>query len=108
MIDILNDLSVISKIPFLTLHKLADQIELCIGSCIFDTKAQHEVLTTIDIGIGTLNILNDEAAVKYKFIPSKSLEAAVNKVIENNENPLINILDEALSKRVEKAYRGFL
>ena len=50
----------------------------------------------INIGIGTLLISDDQDIVKYKFIPSESLEGSINETLRTGKSPLELKLEKSL------------
>ena len=78
MVNIIKDISTLTTIPYATLVKLVDIAELCICHAVEESKLRNGDLTSINIGVGTLNIKTSDDEIKYKFIPSSKLEENVS------------------------------
>ena len=105
-INILEDLSKLTKIPLRTLNSLADKEMLCIGSAIHEAQLKGEKATILDIGIGTLSV--NLTSGDCKFIPSKDLSASIKKVTEKGLNPLeFELSQSVITKLVELCEDNF-
>ena len=81
MQSLIEDLSVLTTIPTINLNQLAKKSNFCICNFVAESKLQNESLTSIDIGIGELQIFVENDNIKYKFIPSKALEKGVKSAV---------------------------
>ena len=102
MIDIIDDLSKLTTIPKDKLDKLVDKIKYIIVDAICEDSSQ--LTFDLDIGIGTLQIINTDC-IKYKFKPSPKFEKAIYEAIVNDKNILQDILEKTLSNRIAKVYK---
>jgi hypothetical protein len=105
-INILEDLSRLTKIPHRTLISLTNKEMLCIGSAIHEAQLSEEKTTILDIGLGTLSV--NLASGECKFIPSKDLTMTIKKVTEKGLNPLeFELSQSVITKLVELCEDNF-
>ena len=98
-INVVNDLSVLTKIPNKTLGELTHKLNLCIGSIIADAKAAGESAVIINIGIGTLSI--DLIDMQCKFVPSRELKMTIKTCTATEAvDPLELALEQALINKL--------
>ena len=107
MQSLIEDLSVLTTIPTINLNQLAKKSNFCICNCVAESKLQNESLTSIDIGIGELQIFVENDNIKYKFIPSKALEKGVKSTVLEGKNILTNELENALSSKIMNAHKDY-
>lgn len=100
--NIVNDLSVVTRVPNKILEQLVEKTELCIGSAIHDALKAGETATVLNIGIGTLSV--DLVDMQCKFIPSKELRAVIKKSLTDNVDPLELVLEDALVQKLINIY----
>ena len=93
-INILNDVGTLLRLPSKVSNELTDKACLCIGSAIAEAKRRGDTQITINIGIGTLSV--DLIDMQCKFIPSKSLKAAIKRGVTEKIDPLEFELEQAL------------
>lgn len=62
----------------------------------------------INIGVGTLLISDDQDIVKYKFIPSESLEESINETLRTGKSPLELKLEKSLLNKIIKTYKDIV
>lgn len=103
--NMLEDLSTITTIPLLPMQELFQKGAICICDNVNETLKNKENECEIDIGIGKLLLRIDTEYIEYKFIPSSKLEENLINTINTRESPLINELEEALSKRIMNVYK---
>lgn len=108
MVNILKDISTVTTIPHATLTKLSDVSELCICHAIEESLLKGGEVTSIFVGIGTLNIKATDGEIKYKFIPSTKFEESVKQTVLTRESPLINKVEEKLKDKVMNVYKELL
>ena len=101
-----TDLSRTTGIAQLVLDELSDKSALCIAHAVYESLAEHNDLTEVDIGIGKLYIKLTDSAISYKFIPAKSLDNIIASTVTLKESPLVLTLESSLKDRLEKAYKG--
>lgn len=103
--NLIDDLSTLTTIPPATLRKLADKSIASIAYGVQENMLNCNNITSIDIGIGTLNILADDTQIMYKFIPSKQLEKAITNTVLDGKSPLIHELETTLRDKVVNVYK---
>jgi hypothetical protein len=96
--NIVNDISVLTKVPNKVLEAFVEKANLCIGSIIVDAKKSGEQNVVINIGIGTLSV--SLADMQCKFVPSKALKATIKDCLSRDVDPLELELEEALSNKL--------
>lgn len=106
--NIVDDLQLLTAIPKATLAKLFKEIEWCICNSIEESQLRQEKILQLDIGVGDLIIKVEEGAIKYKFLPSKSLEENIRQTYLNKKNPLTKNIEESLAKKIANVYRELL
>ena len=108
MINIVNDVSILTGIPEKTLAKFFRKMVFCICEAVQESLTDEnnfKDITELDIGIGKLYIKHVGKDIKYKFEPSENLEKAVKDTVEGKENLLIDFLDETLAKKFVDLYK---
>ena len=108
MVNIIKDISTLTTIPYATLVKLVDIAELCICHAVEESKLRNGDLTSINIGVGTLNIKTSDDEIKYKFIPSSKLEENVKQTVINNKSQLITNVETKIKDKVMNVYKELL
>lgn len=103
-----NDISAITGIPKLTLETLFNRMSLCIGHAVWESTCKNDVLTDVDIGIGTLYIKLEDNNIKYKFIPSDKLNNTVQLSVKSKNSPLLTAAETSLQKKIENTYKELL
>lgn len=107
-LDALDDLSTLTTIPYINLQKLFYRLNTIIAYEVQETAKNKEQVVSIDIGIGTLNILITEDAVSYKFIPSPSLEQNIVDGINSSDIVLVRDVEDLLRNRIMNTYKDLL
>lgn len=108
MYNLNEDLSALTTIPTSALNKLTDKAAICICNCVEESVLKEEKLTEINIGIGTLQLLLEGNDLKYRFIPSKNLEAELKATIVDKKNPLTVSVEEALVRKILVTYKNYM
>lgn len=108
MYNLIEDLSNLTTIPTSALTKLSDKAVFCICNDIEESILREERIADIDVGIGTLQVLVDSNDLKYRFIPSKTLEANMKNTVINKKNPLTTTVEESLVRRILNTYKNYL
>ena len=106
--NIIVDVSKLTKVPMEIIESMSALEEDCISHCVMESMLKKESLTSVDIGIGTLYILVEDSAVKYKFIPSTMLESKVNETLKTKKSSLIKKGEKSLKTKIEGAYKNLL
>ena len=96
--NVVNDVGTLLKIPNKALEELTDKLNLCIGSIIFEAKLQREENVVINIGIGVLSV--NLADMQCKFLPSKSLKAAIKRSLTSSVDPLELAIEDTVAQKL--------
>lgn len=108
MTDILEDVSTLTMIPKDALIKLSDKMIWCICNQLEEDKLKTNDISELNIGIGTLLVQNQEDVIRYKFIPSDTLESSVIKTINDGTNPLKERLEKRLIQKILNTYKTII
>lgn len=108
MIDIMEDVSAITTIPKDSLNKIVEKQTWCICHALQESKLNYENIVEINIGIGSLLISDQDEVVKYKFIPSETLEEAINETLKSGKSPLELKLEKSLINKIVKTYKDII
>lgn len=106
--DMLKDISTLTTTPFFALSKMSDRCEDVICHSILESAHNEEIETKIDLGIGDLIIVCDGSDVRYKFLPSKSLEHKIVESFNSGKDPLIEVIESSLSTKLMKTYKELI
>ena len=98
--NIVNDLSVLTRIPNKTLSELVHKLNLCIGSIIADAKTSGEEAVVINIGLGTLSI--NLVDMQCKFMPGRELKSTIKSCVSAQMpiDPLECALEQAIINKL--------
>lgn len=108
MIDLVQDVANLTSVPKEKLDKFVDKAEYAILDALDEaTKTGKDDIIELDIGIGTLQLINKDV-LEYRFVPSRHLEKAIVNYFETYTNPLENTLEKTLSERILKVYKEIL
>lgn len=105
MIDVIKDLSTLTTIPKEKLDKLIEQENWIIVDSL---EQSSEPITSLDIGVGTLELINNLDNLEYRFIPSSNLEKMIIEYFQYGKAPLRTKLEETLADRVINVYKDLL
>ena len=103
-----NDVCTITGASQESCDKVLTLCEDIICHNVFESLADVEQLTQVDLGIGVLYIKRDEGLGKYKFIPSESLDHKVCSTIKNKASPLIVKANKSLKVKFNRAYKELI
>lgn len=103
--DALQDLSILTTIPYNNVQKLFDMVGDIIAYDLQESIKNKESKVSIDIGIGVLNLTLDNDEIHYKFIPSNKFEQELIDVVTNGNLNLIDNIEQTISKRVMSTYK---
>ena len=101
-INILNDLSSLTKVPAKILHALSEKELLCIGSAIKDAVDKKDEVVLLNIGLGTLSV--NLADMQCKFVPSTDFKMVLKRAIKSGIDPLEYELEQTLIEKLIKIY----
>lgn len=108
MKNLIEDAAMLTCIAVDDLKKLNNICESMISHYIVENMLEKESITKIDIGLGTLSIKQDTQGIKYKFIPSDSLESLVETTYATKKSSLKQKIEKALGSRLTKTYKDLL
>lgn len=107
-INVVQDLSTLTTIPYSNLQKLFYRLGTIIAYSVQESLKNGEHLSSLDIGIGTLNISVNTDDVSYKFIPNSELEQDIVNGVLKSDIQLVNDIEEALRNKILSAYKDLL
>ena len=93
-----NDVGTLLKIPTKVTTELTDKACLCIGSAINEAKRRGDKQLAVNIGIGSLSI--NLLDMECKFIPGKNLKAAIKSALDDRDNPIEIMLEQAFADKL--------
>lgn len=105
MSNVVHDLSVLTNVPETYVEKLLQKTTYVICEQIKEDLIADEEVSEIDLYIGKLYIKYSGEEIRYKFIPSETLQSAVQSTVNNKLNLLENKLNEALVKKFVQLYK---
>lgn len=106
MINIVKDVAELTTIPDKTLVKLLKKFIYSICSAVEEDVIQANEICSVDIGLGVIHIkICDKDNIKYRFTPNKLLEKSIETTIIEGKNPLENILNDSLVKKLLNTYK---
>jgi hypothetical protein len=107
-VNILDDVSRMTTVPYTALTKLSKQYVYCICNAVEETTLAKEPLTYINVGFGTLVIQHQNEQLRYQFIPSKLLSENLAETVTNGKNPLVKELEASLVDRILNTYKDLI
>lgn len=108
MVNMIENLSILTTIPDKYLTKLFDKTYYVISDAVVETALLDKEITEIDIGIGILLISANKSEIKYKFIPNKKLEQSIKSAVINKRNILANTLESNIVDKITNTYKTFI
>lgn len=105
MKHLIQDLSTLTTIGKYNLDQLVSKSIAIISHDVEESLRDHEITTSIDIGIGTLHIRHDDNSIRYKFMPSRRLDDTVLATCKSRKSNLMLEVDEALGERIKNIYK---
>lgn len=105
MQNLIEDLSVLTTISESSLNKLVEKSKFIICHDIQESLIGKNDITDINIGIGVIKIKIDNDGVRYRFVPSKSLEESIVTTVESGRSPLTCEIEQAIVNKIEKVYK---
>ena len=103
--NLINDIAELAVTKKSFLDKLVNIADYCISDYILEAKLKDEDVISIDIGIGTLNILVTSREVQYDFVPSNKLEKTIVETYQTEQSVLKEAVSEALVSRMLTTYK---
>ena len=108
MFDAIKDIQKLTTIPGTTLDKVIDLIKDSICSDILEVIDNGQQTCNVDIGIGNIQLLFCDECIKYKFIPSQSLESRLRDTISTGIDPIEKRLENKITEKLVGAYKEML
>lgn len=103
-----KDLAQVTLIPEKRFNFLINYSIDLLANGVYETKLTGENITDIDLGLGVLYIKADGAEVKYKFVPSASLENSIRAALSKDYSPLVKNLDTSLVSHLLDTYKDLM
>jgi len=103
--NLINDVSELTCLKRYFLDKLINTANYCISDYILEAKLKDEDLVSIDLGIGTLNIIITNNEIEYNFVPSNKLEKSIVETYQTEQCPMREVVSEALVNRMVSTYK---
>lgn len=97
-INIMNDVGTLLRLPTKVTTELTNKACLCIGSAISAAKNRGESQIIVNIGIGTLSV--NLLDMQCKFIPGKTLKAAIKDSLASQVDPLELTLEKVFADKL--------
>lgn len=107
-IDFIEDLSTLSNVKRAYLDKFKSIAEYAICEYIDTLREVDQDFLSLDIGIGKINILKLEDEVQYEFKPSSRLEKKILSTIEDETNPLTQVIETKLEDKIINTYKDLI
>ena len=107
-VNVLQDLSTLTTIPYSNLQKLFYRLGTVIAYNVQESTKLGEQISVLDIGFGTLNIKVTTDDVYYKFIPNSAFEQDIIKSVLDSDIKLVNDLEESLRNKVLTTYKDLM
>ena len=106
--DINKDLSTLTTVNKSVFSKLNSKIMWCISNCVCESVKNREDYAEIDLGYGTLVIYFSDNEIRYRFIPSQTLEKAIVNTVVNERNDLVVNIENSLVSKLTNVYKTLL
>jgi len=108
MTDINEDISTLTTIPKKTLDKLNVKVLYSICQTIQEDLADGKEYSEFNFyDLFTIYIkFDDEKQIKYRIVPTPTLEKNVNDTLKNKLNLLENTLNVSLAERFNDIYKN--
>ena len=109
--DMISDLSALSTIPEKAINKLNDKLVYCICDAVAEAMAENpgeDRSIDLNLGFGTLSIGIANDTVKYKFIPSSSLDTSVKQAVLDERNLLEEVLEKSFVDKITHVYKELI
>jgi len=105
-VNIINDLSTLTRVPIKALDELTNKEALCIGSAIHDAQIKQEEAVLLNIGLGTLAV--ELSTMQCKFIPGKELKTAIKRSLTDKIDPVELELEQEIVDKLLNICNGAL
>ena len=106
MINVIEDVSTLSTIPDKTIVKLLKKFIYSICAGVEESVLSDSDTTAADIGLGVIYIKHDNPdKLDFRFIPNKFFEKSLIQTVKEGKNPLENVLNDSLVKKLMNTYK---
>lgn len=105
MIDILQDVEILTTIPKSALNKIQDRIGDAIIHAICECESSN---LSVDIGIGIFDIDLSDGKANFIFKPSDELTEKCNQALNNKEDALISSIEQRVIYKVLNTYKNLM
>lgn len=103
-INLLENVSKLTTISERKLLNLLEKANLCLGHELFTGSQVGEQIFEIDVGVGELQVINNNTEIIYNFVPSGTFEKVILDAIDGKDI-LANYLEDSLSKKLLDTYK---
>ena len=103
-----TQLSTLTLVQESFFDKVIELSEKCICDDVLESLLEHDNLTEVDLGIGTLKILYEEGELKFRFIPSAKLREGLVTTIKEKRSPIEVLVDDTLKEKLVNVYKDLL
>lgn len=104
-INIKKELSILTTVDELAISRLFDKVSWCICDAVEQAIKKGSNIASIDLEFGILYVYIMEDSVKYKFVPSPTLDTEVINTIVNEQNQYKLIIEKTLVNKLTKIYK---
>lgn len=108
MVDMLKDLSTITGVAHGNYQALYLKCNALIEHYMVEALNENSNTINVYMGIGNLVIEKDKGCIKYKFIPSQTLDRALKKARIGKQTDLTKMIDKELERRIKNTYKELL
>lgn len=107
--NIIEKLAILTTIEPKVLQKLVKKAELCMCDSVFNAWVDHNYQCYLDLGVGQVGIdYSSGDTIKYNFVPSKTLEKMLVKMLSDEVNPLTIKVEQSLVNKITNTYKDLL
>ena len=108
MIDLIEDIAVLTSVHENTLKKFVPSIRYSIGHAVMESLATKQEITKIDLGFGELHIKVAHDGIHYRFVPDKELEKLITNTAVTKTSPILNKVETNLQQKIDHTYKELL
>lgn len=105
MYNLQKDLEELTGIKGYNLNSLSNLCCDIIGHDVLENLYNQNNVTEINLGFGTLCVINIDNELKYKFIPCTRLETSIKNAYKNKSQIELEV-NKVLGDRISKSYKG--
>lgn len=104
--SLVQDLSRLSNVDVGLLTELFNKFGLCIQERVYEDRIQGDTSTEIDIGLGSLFIINDQGQERVRFVPSAPFVANIKQAEAGKPSTLRKRLEKATTAKILELFRN--